>query len=127
MLLLVAACHSKNDSAIEQLLRTNVQCAQSEDRAGYMATIAPDSPIRGVTEKMLVQVFEMYDLRYDIESIEVLSNDGSKAAVRVVQTTRKLSGPAFRDNRVRMTSELHKIDGDWRLYNSKVEKIDYLN
>jgi hypothetical protein len=125
---LLAGCRKPaNDPAIEQMLRANMQYAQNEDRAAYMATISPTSPIRAMTEKMLAQVFRVYDLKYDIESIELLSNDGRTATVRVVQTTRKVSGPVFRDNRLRVTNELRKVDGKWTIYNSKMEKMEYLN
>ncbi len=128
-LLFLSACGKKplQDPAIEELMRSNLHYAQTEDRKGYMSTLSPQSPIRLPTETMLTQVFSLFDLSYEMEDLEVTANDGETAVVRVTQLTRKVKGPSFRDNRVRMTNELRKVDGRWTIYNSSVDKIEYLD
>jgi xanthine dehydrogenase molybdenum-binding subunit len=47
--------------------------------------------------------------------------------VRVTQVTRKVSGPAFRDNRATLLHALRKSGGQWKFYNTVVLKIEYLD
>jgi hypothetical protein len=57
----------------------------------------------------------------------VTNKTASEAAVHFVQITRKVSGPAFRDNRVEGEHLLHKKDGKWLVYDTRADKIDYLD
>jgi hypothetical protein len=67
------------------------------------------------------------DLSYRLDSYDVLSLDDTHARVRVTQTTTKVSGPAFKNNRVTMTDDLVKQDGKWLISTSTPEKVDYLD
>ncbi len=122
------ACDGKSkDPAITELMTANMAACQREDMDRAMATVHPDSPMREQTETMLAQVFAAYDLSYTLDSMEILSNDGDVARVRVKQTTRKVDGPAFRDNRIQIVNELRKSGDDWKLYDSSIENISYLD
>ena len=122
-----SGCKKKEDPSIEKLLRDNLSYSATENIDGYLSTIHPHSPIFAQTLKFLPKVFQTYDLNYTIDSISVVSVDSEKALVRVTQTTTRKSGPAFRNNRLLMLDELRKSNGQWKLYNSTMEKIDYLD
>ena len=72
-------------------------------------------------------MFELYDLKYELDSLNVISQTDDEARVECIQTTSKVKGPAFRDNRIVFIHSLKKSEGYWKIYNSKVVKLDYLN
>jgi hypothetical protein len=123
---LLASCQKRADPAIEALFRSNFSYAQNEKLSEYMSTIDPSAPMRGQTEVIVKKLFSTYDLSYDLESIEVISEDSTQAVVRVSQTTKKVKGPDFRDNRIVTTNKLRKSGDQWKIFDSKVEKIEYL-
>lgn len=121
------ACQNPpQDSSAIQLIKDNLAFAQSEDLGAYLSTIHRSSPVKNQTRASLQQLFDTYDLHYTIDSIEVTSLAENEAFVRVIQTTFKVNGPQFRNNRIEVTNELRRQDGDWKLYDSKINKIDYL-
>lgn len=125
--LLLSSCQKKtSDSEIEELFRSNFFHAQNEDLSEYMATIDPSAPMRDQTQRVVAQLFSDYDLSYNLESIEIISESATQATVRVTQTTKKVSGPDFKDHCVITNNELRKNGGKWRIFISNIEKIEYL-
>ena len=108
-------------------LEENLRAADAEDLPAYMATIHEDSDLYGSTESLMENLFELYDLDYEVETVELVSLSGGEAKLRVTQVTRKVSGPAFRDNRVTVLHALRKSGGQWKFYNTVVLKIEYLD
>jgi uncharacterized membrane protein len=47
--------------------------------------------------------------------------------VKYVQITKKVSGPAFRDNKVTGIHILKKSDGKWKIYNTEIKDVKYLD
>lgn len=113
--------------AIKAAVYENVRALQREDLEAYLATIDPGSPVFETTKALTQALFNNYDLKYELNSIEVISTAGNEAKVRVTQTTRKIAGPDFRDNRVVAIHTLRKSNGRWKLFRTDVEKIEYLN
>jgi hypothetical protein len=62
-----------------------------------------------------------------LNSIEVIITAGNEAKVRVIQTTRKISGQEFQDNKAFAIHTLRKSNGRWKLLRTDVEKIEGLN
>jgi hypothetical protein len=108
-------------------LEENLRAAEAEDLLAYMATIHEDSDLYGSTESLMENLFELYDLDYEVETLELVSLAGGEAKLRVTQVTRKVSGPAFRDNRITVLHALRKSGGQWKFYNTVVLKIEYLD
>ena len=104
----------------------NAQTLEDEDLSGYMSTIHPDSPAYGTTEDVISELFDMYKLKYDVKSVKVLSIDGDEARVRVRMITSKISGPEFADNDLTAVHVLKKDGGKWKIYETKIESIDYV-
>lgn len=99
----------------------------SEDLEAYLATIDPLAPVFETTKALTQALFNNYDLKSDLNSIEVINTAGNEAKVRVIQTTRKITGPEFRDNRAVAIHTLRKSNGRGKLFRTDVEKIEYLN
>jgi ketosteroid isomerase-like protein len=113
--------------AIKAAVYENIRALQREDLEAYLATIAPESPVFEVTKVMAQALFNKYDLKYELNSIEVIITAGNEAKVRVIQTTRKISGQEFQDNKAFAIHTLRKSNGRWKLLRTDVEKIEGLN
>jgi hypothetical protein len=111
----------------ESVVQENIKAMNGEDLDKAMATIDEQSASYDQTKQMAKKIFELYDLKYELDSLRVITLTDEEARVGCVQTTTKLKGPAFRDNRIDFVHTLRKVDGNWKIYNSKVMRIDYLN
>lgn len=113
--------------AVLAVIRENLDACRRNDIEGIMATMDPQSPkyeqTRNVMEQMMSQ---QYVLSYEMKEARVTSISDTEARVHVVQVTRKISGPDFRDNEVTVTDILVKRDGQWKLSDTIVEHINYL-
>jgi len=109
------------------VVQENIKAMNNEDLDKAMATIDDQSASYDQTKKVAKQLFELYDLKYELDSLKVISQTDDEARVECIQTTMKVKGPAFRDNRIVFVHTLRRVDGIWKIYNSKVMKLDYLN
>jgi hypothetical protein len=109
------------------VIQENIKAMNDKDLDRMMATIDEQSPSFDQTKQVAKKLFEMYDLKYDLDSLKVITQTDDEARVECVQTTTKLKGPAFRDNKIAFVHSLKKSDGNWKIYFSKVMRLDYLN
>lgn len=115
-------------SAIEKVIRLNLEATENEEVDKMMATIHPDSPIREGTRRMTTVITRSYDLDYELNEVEVLDVGAKEAKVHFVQTTKKISGPQFRDNRITGVHTLRKDKaGNWKLWNTKPQNNEFLD
>ena len=127
--IVLVSCNRAMSSEAEavEVLKTNLQANEEEDWGKVEQTLHPGMAGKAETQVMSLALFKTYDLDYEIESSEILYNDSSQIIVRTVQTTKKISGPDFKNNRITMKHELRKDGDSWKIYNSMVENIEYLN
>ena len=109
------------------VVQENIKAMNDRDLDRTMATIDEQSPSYDQTKQVAKKLFEMYELKYELENVRVITQTDDEARVACVQTTKKVSGPGFRDNRIDFVHTLRKVDGNWKIYYSNVNKIDYLN
>lgn len=114
------------EQAAADVVEANIRAYENEDIQGVRDTLHPDSPKYSQTIETSQLIFQEYDLSYDLE-IESVKIEGEEARVRAVQTTRKESGPMFQDNRMEVTHVLRKHQGEWRIYDSTVNDVEYLD
>ncbi|MDY6771106.1 MAG: hypothetical protein SV186_04075 [Candidatus Nanohaloarchaea archaeon] len=112
---------------VTHVLHQNVQAYNQENLSLLRQTMHPRSPAVNATMQQSRQVFSIYDLQARLTNVTVLSVNRTTARVRVTQVTHKLSGPQFRDNRVTAVHTLKRYNGEWRIYTSKTESIEYLD
>jgi hypothetical protein len=122
-----AIAANEEEAAILDAVLTNLRGLEKEDLDLAMASIDPDSDIYQSTKNLTREFFKTYDIDYDLSDLVVTSKTSSEASVHFVQVTRRVSGPAFRDNRVEGEHLLHKKDGKWLVYQTRPDKVDYLN
>ncbi len=116
-----------DERAILDVIVANRDAAEEEDLEGYMATIHEDSPLYETTESTMEQIFDIYDLYYDIPRVEFVEVGEAEASVRVTQITGRISGPDFNDNETTAVHTLYMTDDGWMIYGSEIEEIEFLD
>ena len=93
-------CSNRGSGPLD-LVRAHIDALNREDMAATLATLDSESPGFEATKTAISQIFQSHDLRYTIENMEIDSVNDDEARVRIVQTTEKIAGPAFRNNRIK--------------------------
>lgn len=125
----VPGCSQETKTAGDPILvvRENIRAMSNEDLEKMMATVDETSDSYEKTKELASQLFAAYDLTYELESAKVIEKTNEEAKVECIQTTRKVKGPAFRDNKILIVHTLKNVDGEWKIYGSVMKKIDYLD
>jgi hypothetical protein len=104
------------EDAITAVLQANMKYSTEENLEGVLSTMDATSPGFDQNKQVYMQMFNMYDLSFTLDSSKIIYYTENEAAVYTVQTTKKLKGPAFQDNRSVMVSTLKKSKaGKWEL------------
>ncbi len=124
--LLLIACSEKKYNTPESVIYANAKYMAEENLSASMNTIHPDSPIYENTAKLVQEIFNQFDLKYEIESLEILEETEQEAKVRFVQLTRKVAGNDFTDNRLTGIHTLKKDGNSWKIFSTVSEDMEYL-
>ena len=122
----ILADNSSEQAAINLLIQQQFKALNERNPEAYMATVDPSSPGFQPTKSTISEVFKR-QLKYEPTKIEILAISGNEAQVRIVQTTTKIEGQPFRDNRMVILHTLRKSNGEWKFFNSVTENVQYLN
>jgi ketosteroid isomerase-like protein len=121
-----AASPTDYPGEITSVVYENIAAHNAEDADRYMATLHSGAPNYDITRQTLIDMYRSYDLQHTVTDVELLKVSGDRAEVSFTLTTRKVRGPAFRDNRVVGVFIMRKEDGRWKLYDQRVDDIEYL-
>jgi hypothetical protein len=114
---------------VTAVIYENIRASNASDFDGYMGTIHSDSPVYNSTKEGIRQAFsDEFTLSYRVSDVYVIEQNRNKAVVHFVLTTKLVRGPiSFRDNRITGEMTLRKENGAWKIYNQKVDNVEYLN
>lgn len=99
---------------ITAVINKQIEASNKEDIAAYKATIDPSDPNLDVLLQQTQQVFDQYDLKFNIEKMSIINYTENEAQVYLTQTTEKVKGPQFQNSRVKLVVTLIKTAaGDW--------------
>jgi len=115
------------DEELISVIRNNIKALNEKNLKAAMDAIDPTSPAFASTETMTSQMFQLYDLKFEIVSAKVIDKKADEARVRVVQTTRKIKGPAFKDNETTAIQVLKNVNGQWKISGTIMESTKELN
>ncbi|WP_162463240.1 copper amine oxidase N-terminal domain-containing protein [Paenibacillus psychroresistens] len=113
----------------EQVIYTtalNNAYINAEDVEGALSTYDPIVIDLEQTKVNFESNNTTYDLNYELENVEIITLEKATASVKVTLKTTKIAGPTFEDNRTYMLMNLNKVNGEWKIADSKDLKIDYL-
>lgn len=114
--------------AIQALINRQLKATNEENLQGIRDTYHPNSPEFTQMEPLLQKIFEMADVKTELNKTEFLKIAGNEAIVRLTVTGTKIRGPVeFRNNRTVVVCNLQKYNGQWKFFSSKLDKIEYLN
>lgn len=124
--LLLPACKNNEDPDLSKVCFQQVEALNRGDVKAYMATMDDTSPVYLATQETFEKLTSVYRLKAEIEDIEILSIENNRATVKIKQTTKKISGPAFMDNRSTFEHTLRKVNGAWKFVETKIVKMEKL-
>jgi hypothetical protein len=127
IMVLVALAGCNKSDPVLAVVRAQIDAGQREDFAAFIATFDPEGPAFEQTKEMFPKLFQTYDLRYTLKDLALESMSGGEARVRFDLVTEKVSGPAFRDNRVAGVLTLRKRIGEWKIFNTQITTLEYLD
>ncbi len=115
-----------DEDAVMKTINDSLKATADENVDAYVATIHSSTPQLDTVKAMLDTMFKEYDFKYDINEKAFIGIEGDEAKVRLDVTTTKVSGPAFKTNRMVSTVILKKDDGVWKISSSTIEDSKFL-
>ncbi len=111
---------------LRAVIRTNIHAWGSKNINLLRSTTHPESPLLETSDLMARYIFARYKLKYTVTKVTALKADEEEAEVEVHQTTEKIDGPAFRNNRAVVVHTLKKENGKWKMWSSEVTLLQFL-
>ena len=108
---------------IVRLVEANLAASQALDVNAVLDTIHPESPSREAVREMSGQLAG-YELEMTPAVVELVGTTGDYVLVRVLQHTRRISGPAFMDNALDGVWALREHEGKWLYWSQMVLSIE---
>ena len=117
----------EDQQALRELMETQASAMTEENHDKYINTLHPDSPFGEATEDGLKIIWEQYDLKVALESIDEFKFEGDNAWANVRFKTCKVKGPAFKDNVTVQRIEFRKLHGHWLMFGGDVNDIQFID
>jgi hypothetical protein len=122
------ACSSKKEYANPQeLIKASTKYLNEKNIDGFMTTILPRSPYYHDIETNTKKLFDLYDLNYKVEDIKILEQNESEIKVEFTQTTLKVKGPDFKNNKTTGVHVLQKDGNSWKVYSTQIVNVVFLD
>ncbi|MDZ7626327.1 MAG: hypothetical protein U5J96_18015 [Ignavibacteriaceae bacterium] len=103
------------------VIRENIAATEAKDKDRVLKTIHKDCPQLRSTIQGMDYVFANFDMKFDLEQIEVLEVSDEDAKIYYMQTTRAISGQGYPPTRASGIHLMKKEDGKWKIF-----KTEYL-
>ena len=116
----------QDELEIRNWMEQAVRALESEDLPAVLSTLDPASPFRPQAEQLGKSLFEQFDLRYELEDMQVGRSTPEGVEVRATLAARRTGGAAFRDVRATVFGLLRKTTNGYKLYTGRIEKREYL-
>ena len=104
---------------ITAVIKENITANEAEDKERVLNTIHKDSPQLKSTINGMDFVFANFDMKFDLEKIEVLEVTGDDAKVYYMQTTRAVRGAGFPPTRATGIHHMKKENGKWKIFRTE--------
>jgi ketosteroid isomerase-like protein len=111
---------------LQALFKKHIQALNKEDLQAYLATLDPKSAQYKEAQTQTQKLFKEYDLKYEVETIEVISIGQQNAVVKMVATVKKIKGGSFADSKIIAYNTLRKTSQGWRIADTQIESVSAL-
>jgi ketosteroid isomerase-like protein len=111
---------------LQALFKKHIQALNKEDLQAYLATLDPKSAQYKEAQAQTQKLFKEYDLKYEVETIEVISIGQQNAVVKMVATVKKIKGGSFADSKIIAYNTLRKTSQGWRIADTQIESVSAL-
>jgi hypothetical protein len=111
----------KVSAEIIAVIKENIAATEAKDKERVLKTISKDSPQLRSTTQGMDYVFANFDMKFELEQVEVIEVNGDEAKVYYVQTTQAILGEGFAPTRASGIHQMKKENGKWKIF-----KTDYL-
>ncbi len=105
---------------IVAVVERNLEATEDEDIDAFSETMYQDHPEFELAVEETKQMFEEFDLEYELEILDVSMVDDETATVEFEQETRAINGEDFEDNIATGVHELRTEDGEWKIYETEI-------
>jgi len=112
------------ESEVKKSIIENLEAIRLGDVKEYMKYISSQAGAYEQTQQSITDIFEKFDLDVKVDQIQILQANNNEVKVLVQQTTNKLNGPEFKDNRTQIIHTLVKEDGIYKILNSNVVQME---
>ncbi|MDD3803441.1 MAG: hypothetical protein PHW02_03515 [bacterium] len=125
--LLSFGCFTENDEdAIKKVIMANTEAMNREDLSGYMSTIYNDgSENYKSLEKMLGEIFNAYDIKMSVVSVDVVEITGNTAKARTKTVTNLEGNLPNKNSRATSLHYMIKDNKTWKIQNTVNEEVSY--
>lgn len=120
------AVSPQDELEIKALVEQAVRSLESEDLPAALAALDLASPFRQQAEQLGKSLFDTYDLRYELEDVQIGRVTPDGVEVRLTLTARRTGGAAFRDIRATAFGLVRKTSNGYKFYTGRIEKREYL-
>jgi hypothetical protein len=103
------------------VIKENIAATEAKDKERVLKTIHKDCPQLKSTIQGMDYVFAHFDMKFDLEQVEVLEVSDEDAKVYYVQTTRAVRGDGFAPTRASGIHHMKKEYAKWKIF-----KTEYL-
>lgn len=97
---------------------------ENENLNEFLKYVHPESPSYSFIRLYITPYFSSYDLKYQIESIELIRNINGEINSRVNYKIFKIGGDEFKNQQIIATYKFKKWNNEWKLYSAE-EKVLY--
>jgi ketosteroid isomerase-like protein len=111
---------------LQALFKKHIQALNKEDLQAYLATLDPKSAQYKEAQTQTQKLFKEYDLKYEVETIEVISIGQQNAVVKMIATVKKIKGGSFADSKIVAYNTLRKTSQGWRIADTQIESVNAL-
>jgi hypothetical protein len=117
---------ASTENQILYTIALNAAYKGKEDIEGVITTYDTESIDIEQTKTNFAQLFSSYDLKYEVEAMEMISLEKDKASAKITLATTRIAGESFADNKTDQIIYLNKINGEWKIETTQDIKIDYM-
>jgi hypothetical protein len=107
-------------------IRAHYEAMNREDLDEAMSYIE-EGPNRTATRIATEQALKNYDLQYSVEIVGSYPPDSKgEVGIKVIQTTKKIAGGPFVDNRTTIVYTMKEVGLSWKMASAEVKEIERL-